>query len=123
MRISLLVIASLFAGLISTASIMIASAFTNGLLMQRGYLRVEDYYANFLLTSLILWFLFAGIIVFLSLEKIKINTISLVLRQLFLWGPISFAWFLTTKGIYGALPLGMCISSIVLFYQTLVWHK
>ena len=113
---------SVFGGILITVLITAISAFVNAYTFPKGMNDVEVY-ARHLYFSILLWFGVAASVMLKNLSKIKFNISSLVLRQVLLWGPISVAWFFTTKGYDGVLVIGMIVSSTVLCYEMQAWSQ
>ncbi len=113
---------SLVGGFLITVLLTVISAFVNAYTFPKG-MSDSEVYARHLYFSMLLWFGVAAGAMLKNLSKIKFNISSLILRQALLWGPISVAWFFTTKGYDGVLVIGMIVSSAVLCYEMQAWSQ
>jgi hypothetical protein len=110
-------------GIALTFVVMVVSAYANAYTLPQGYNNEHEIYARYLKLSMFLWFAVTAMILIFNAKKVKLNSASLVLRQIFLWGPISLGWIFTVNGYDGVLTLGILFSSITLSYQIFVWRN
>ena len=114
------IILHIVAGLLLTTVVTVVGVYA-GVYTTSERLTEDQFYERGLLASLLIWFMVAATCMIACLRQIKLDRKSFLLRQVFLWGPISIAWYFTARGYDGILPIGMTLSSAVLVYETRVW--
>lgn len=108
------------AGFVITLAITIVGSYAAAYTMTPD-MSETDVYVRALYIDLLLWWILAAVIVSYHRKKIDIGNPSFILRQIFLWGPINLAWYLTAQGYDGVFVLGMMASSAMLYYEEKVW--